>query len=226
MKDGFISLCEVTKTFGSGSMKVEALHGVSTNLSRGERVALLGKSGSGKSTLLHLIGGLDWPTSGSLHVGGQNLSDLNSNRLADYRLATVGMVFQSFNLVSTRTALENVELPLIFAGQPAAARRRNCIKALETVGLANRLGHRPSKLSGGELQLVALARAIVNRPRILLADEPTGNLDSITAKEIVQLLESYLNENDATLLLVTHDDDLAHRLASRILRIHDGRLEN
>src|SRR5262245_44762142 len=152
---------------------------------RGEKVALLGKSGSGKSTLLNLLGGLDRPTTGSVEVAGENLARMTSNQLARHRLSTVGMIFQSFNRIPSPAALETVELPMLFAGRPPGERRAAAQRALEAVGLGERLGHRPSQLSGGEHQRVAIARALVNEPRILLADEPTGNLDSVTAGGIM-----------------------------------------
>jgi ABC-type lipoprotein export system ATPase subunit len=193
-------------------------------IQEGERVALLGKSGSGKSTLLNLIGGLDRPTAGSIEVGGRDLQTLPSKHLARHRLQTVGMVFQSFNLIPSRTALENVALPLIFAGVVPARRRELASHALERVGLRERLNHRPAELSGGEQQRVAIARALINEPDILLADEPTGNLDSRTASEILRLLADHLRSRGTTLVMVTHDEDLARRATDRVLRLHDGQL--
>jgi predicted ABC-type transport system involved in lysophospholipase L1 biosynthesis ATPase subunit len=181
---------------------------------------LLGKSGSGKSTLLNLLGGLDRPTSGSLEIAGRDLAKLRSRELARHRLTTVGMIFQSFNLVPWRTALENVALPLVFAGWSARARRHAAQQALEAVGLGSRLQHRPTELSGGEQQRVAIARALVNRPAIVLADEPTGNLDSATAEQVVALLTEHTH--GATVILVSHDEELARRCTHRILRLQDG----
>ena len=225
MNDGpLIRLTNVTKSYGAGSSQVHALRGIAVEIAPGERVALLGKSGSGKSTLLNLIGGLDKPTSGKIDVAGQNLGSMTSSQLARYRLTMVGMIFQSFNLVATRTALQNVELPMIFAGQAPAARWAAGQGALHAVGLSERLHHRPNELSGGEHQRVAIARALVNNPRILLADEPTGNLDTDTSNEIIAILENHLNTHGTTLILVTHDEDLARRCAPRILRLQDGRL--
>jgi predicted ABC-type transport system involved in lysophospholipase L1 biosynthesis ATPase subunit len=188
----------------------------------GERVAILGKSGSGKSTLLNILAGLDRPTAGVVEIGGQDLGRLNPNQLAGFRQSTVGMIFQSFNLVATRNALQNVELPLIFRGLPRNQRRDRAVQALEAVGLGHRLHHRPTELSGGEAQRVAFARALVNRPRLLLADEPTGNLDSATAGEVLDLLASHLSANGTTLLLVTHDAELARRAAQRTVWMADG----
>jgi ABC-type lipoprotein export system ATPase subunit len=219
-----IKLIDVAKSFGMPSSRVHALRGVSFGIAQGERVALLGKSGSGKSTLLNLIGGLDRPTSGRIIVGEHDLATLTSNQLARFRSTTVGMVFQSFNLIASRTALQNVTLPMIFTGTTSQVRQRAGENALESVGLGQRLLHRPDELSGGEHQRVAIARALVNNPRILLADEPTGNLDTATANEIVAILENHLNQHGTTLILVTHDEDLAQRCATRILRLQDGLL--
>jgi predicted ABC-type transport system involved in lysophospholipase L1 biosynthesis ATPase subunit len=215
---------ELTRTYGRASTVVHALRGVSFELRRGERVALLGKSGSGKSTLLNLLGGLDRPSSGRVEVAGRDLGRLSSGQLAQHRQSGVGMIFQSFNLIRDRTALQNVELPLVFAGRPPGARRAAARRALEDVGLGARLHHRPAELSGGEMQRVAIARALVNSPAVLLADEPTGNLDSATAEEVVGLLTAFVRSGDSTLLLVTHDEELARRCTERVLRLHDGRL--
>src|SRR5262245_59173944 len=191
---------------------------------RSERVALLGKSGSGKSTLLNLLGGLDRPTSGGVEVDGRDLARLSPRELADYRLRTVGIIFQSFNLVASRTALQNVELPLVFAGLPARARRDKAAAALVAVGLGERLDHRPAELSGGEGQRVAIARALVNEPSVVLADEPTGNLDSATAAGIMELLLGHVAARAATLVLVTHDEELARRGADRVVWMRDGQV--
>jgi predicted ABC-type transport system involved in lysophospholipase L1 biosynthesis ATPase subunit len=214
----------VVKTYWRSVSPVKALRGVSLQIRRGERVALLGKSGSGKSTLLNLLGGLDRPTAGSIEVAGRDLARLGARELARHRLATVGMIFQSFNLIPSRTALENVALPLLFAGRPRRERARTARRALEAVGLGERLGHRPAELSGGEQQRVAVARALVNDPAILLADEPTGNLDSVTAGEIIDLLSAHIRAHGTTLVLVTHDEELARRCTARVLRLQDGRL--
>ena len=222
-----VRLCDVTKewTFGK-SVRVCALRGVSLEVCRGEKVALLGKSGSGKSTLLHLLGGLDRPTSGHIEVEEYDLARLSSKRLAGYRLRTVGMIFQSFHLVPSRSARGNVELPLVFGGVRARERRRVAEQALEAVGLAQRLDHLPSELSGGEQQRVAIARALVNSPRLLLADEPTGNLDSDNAAAIMEILEAHVRDRGATLVLVTHDEDLARRHADRVVRMKDGQIQD
>jgi len=215
---------DLAKVFGSPSAPVAALRGVSLAVPTGQRVALLGKSGSGKSTLLNLIGGLDRPTSGSIRVAGKDLARLTANGLAQFRLATVGMIFQAYNLIPTRTAIENVELPMILAGRSPPERRHAARQALEAVGLGQRILHRPVELSGGEHQRVAIARALVNRPAILLADEPTGNLDSVTAGEVMQLLLDHVQRDGTTLLLVTHDEELARQSAERIIHMRDGQI--
>jgi predicted ABC-type transport system involved in lysophospholipase L1 biosynthesis ATPase subunit len=218
-----IAAREVTRTYAAAT-PVAALRGVSLEVQAGERLALLGKSGSGKSTLLNLLGGLDVPTSGSIEVFGRDLARMSRNQLAQHRLETVGMIFQAFNLVPSRTALQNVELPLLFAGRSPAERRQAAQEALTSVGLEQRLHHLPSRLSGGEQQRVAIARALVNGPAILLADEPTGNLDSATAAEVIDILLHHVHERRMTLLLVTHDEELARRCAERIVWLHDGTL--
>jgi predicted ABC-type transport system involved in lysophospholipase L1 biosynthesis ATPase subunit len=203
---------------------VNALRGIDFEVRRGERVALLGKSGSGKSTLLNVVGGLDRATSGLVEVAGRDLGRLSADQLARHRLTTVGMVFQSFNLIASRTLLQNVELPLVFAGQRPQDRRAAARQALGAVGLGERVGHRPAELSGGEHQRAAIARALVARPEILLADEPTGNLDSDTSDDIIALLLNHLDAYGTTLVLVTHDEELAERCTGRIIRLRDGRL--
>jgi ABC-type lipoprotein export system ATPase subunit len=214
----------VAKSYGSPRSEVTALSGVSIEIRRGERVALLGKSGSGKSTLLNLIGGLDRPSSGRIEAGGKDLAAMSGDELASYRLSTVGMIFQAYNLIVSRTALENVELPMILAGRDKKDRRRTATEALEAVGLGQRLGHRPYELSGGEHQRVAIARALVNRPEILLADEPTGNLDSVTSGEIVAVLLDEISRAGTTLIMVTHDEELARIAAEKIVFLKDGRI--
>jgi predicted ABC-type transport system involved in lysophospholipase L1 biosynthesis ATPase subunit len=216
---------DLAKRYGTAAAPVYALRGVSLDVFPGERVALLGKSGSGKSTLLNLIGGIDRPTSGSLGVAGRDLGRLSGRELARFRSAAVGMIFQSFNLIPSRTALENVELPMVFAGRAPRERRAEARRALEAVGLGERLHHHPPQLSGGEAQRVAVARALVNRPQILLADEPTGNLDSATAREVVDLLTGHVRSRGTTLLLVTHDEELARSCTDRVIRLKDGRLD-
>jgi predicted ABC-type transport system involved in lysophospholipase L1 biosynthesis ATPase subunit len=221
-----VELDRVSKAYGTAAAPVHALRDVTLSIDRGERVALLGKSGSGKSTLLQLLGGLDRPTAGRIAIAGHDLASLPANGLAAYRQSTVGMIFQAFHLVASRTAEENVELPLIFAGRPRREGRAAARTALEAVGLGHRLTHRPAELSGGERQRVAVARALVNRPAVLLADEPTGNLDTATAAEVMELVLDRVRATGMTLVLVTHDEDLARRAADRVIHLADGLLSN
>jgi putative ABC transport system ATP-binding protein len=188
----------------------------------GERVAILGKSGSGKSTLLHLIGGLDVPTSGTVTVAGRNLGQLSRNERAEFRLTTVGIIFQAFHLIPNRSAVENVELPMTFAARSKRERQRQAIAVLDTVGLGHRLKHRPAELSGGERQRVAIARALVNQPQLLLADEPTGNLDSATGTGVLDEILQQVKSRGMALVLVTHDEELAKRSSDRVLHMQDG----
>jgi len=210
--------------FRMGESLIPAVDQLSLQIRSAEFVALLGASGSGKSTLLNLIAGLDRPTSGSVVVEGKDLARLARNDLAKYRLRTVGMVFQSFNLIPSMTLLENVELPLRFAEVDRAERRDLCQKALERVGLGARFDHRPSELSGGEQQRAALARALINHPQLLLADEPTGNLDSQTGAEIMNLLEECNQSLGMTVIMVTHERSLAERYSERLIFLADGKL--
>jgi predicted ABC-type transport system involved in lysophospholipase L1 biosynthesis ATPase subunit len=225
MADPLIAAAGLTKTYGSGPTAVTALTGVDLEVAAGERVAVVGKSGSGKSTLMNLLGGLDVPTAGTLRVAGRDLAALSRRQLADYRLTSVGFVFQSFHLLPNKTALENVELPLLLAGRPPAERRARARELLEAVEMGHRTGHLPPQLSGGEKQRVAVARALVNRPRLVLADEPTGNLDSASAASVMALLLAQVRDRGVTLVLVTHDEDLAARSADRAIRMRDGRIE-
>jgi len=207
-----------------GQSTIRAVDGVSLSIKKGEFAALLGASGSGKSTLLNLIAGLDRASSGSIAVEGQNLAQMSPALLAQYRRHTVGMVFQSFNLVATMNLAENVELPMRFAEVERGERSARVREALSRVGLGARMEHRPSEMSGGEQQRAALARALVNRPKLLLADEPTGNLDSKTGTEIMNLIRE-LNQNmGMTVVMVTHERDLAERYASRLIFLGDGKL--
>jgi predicted ABC-type transport system involved in lysophospholipase L1 biosynthesis ATPase subunit len=215
---------DLSKLYGRANSPVFALKSVSLAIGKGERLALLGKSGSGKSTLLNLLGGLDRPSSGNLRVGGEDLGSLSNSQLARFRSAAVGMIFQSFNLIPSRTALQNVELPMVFTGRPPLERRDEAARALKAVGLGQRMHHRPAELSGGENQRVAIARALVNQPSILLADEPTGNLDSATANEVMGLILENVGRRGATLVLVTHDEELAASCANRVIRLKDGEL--
>jgi predicted ABC-type transport system involved in lysophospholipase L1 biosynthesis ATPase subunit len=219
-----IRAVEVRKVYGTKDAQVEALREISIEIAGGERVALLGKSGSGKSTLLNLLGGLDRPSSGRLRVGGRDLDQLSGREMARFRSSTVGIIFQSFNLIASRSAVENVELPMVFAGRSPRDRLNAARGALEAVGLGARLHHRPDELSGGESQRVAVARALVNRPRVVLADEPTGNLDSQTARQVMALILDHVREHDATLVLVTHDEELAASCTDRVVRLVDGRI--
>jgi putative ABC transport system ATP-binding protein len=207
-----------------GSATIRAVDGITLEIRAGEFVALLGASGSGKSSLLNLIAGLDSPTSGSVRSGDQDLAQLSREALAKYRRHTVGMVFQSFNLIPSMTVLENVELPLRFAEVERAKRGGMAARALERVGLSGRLRHRPIELSGGEQQRVALARALVNQPKILLADEPTGNLDSRTGTEVMQLIRTLNESLQMTVVLVTHETALAEKYAGRLMSLADGKL--
>lgn len=221
-----IRAADLTKSYGVASAPVTALRGATFEIQRGERVALLGKSGSGKSTLMNLLGGLDHPTSGRLEVAGSDLGRLNGKQLARFRSTTVGMIFQSFNLIPSRTAFENVELPMIFSGFSPRQRRIEAKKALEAVGLGSRLRHRPAQMSGGENQRVAVARSLVNRPQIILADEPTGNLDSATAREVMDLILRHVQSHGSTLVLVTHDEELARTSTDRVIRMRDGQIQS
>lgn len=208
-----------------GREMVRALDDVSVEIRRGEFAAILGTSGSGKSTLLNLFGGLDRPSSGEILFAGQSLTPLSSREMSQYRLHRVGMIFQSFNLIPTMTALQNVTLALAFAGMNREQRRRQAAALLERVGLSARAGHRPSELSGGEQQRVSIARALANEPEVLLADEPTGNLDSARAIEVMQLLNEMRQHDGKTIVMVTHDQELARNFANHILRLKDGRVE-
>lgn len=207
-----------------GQSVIRAVDGVSLSVRKGEFAALLGASGSGKSTLMNLIAGLDHPTSGKIVVEGQNLATLTPEQLAQYRRHSVGMVFQSFNLVPTMTLIENVELPMRFAEVERSERDARVQEALRAVGLSGRLEHRPSEMSGGEQQRAALARALVNRPKLLLADEPTGNLDSKTGTEILDLIRSLNQSLGMTVIMVTHERALAERYADRMIFLGDGKL--
>jgi putative ABC transport system ATP-binding protein len=207
-----------------GEALIRAVDGISLQIRAGEFVALLGQSGSGKSSLLNLIAGLDRPTSGSVTIQGNDLARLSRQDLAKYRLRTVGMVFQSFNLIPSMTLLENVELPLRFAEVDRAKREALCRNALDRVGLTTRLRHRPTELSGGEQQRAALARALINQPQLLLADEPTGNLDSHTGTEIMDLIREFNQSLGMTVVMVTHERALAERYAKRMMFLADGQL--
>jgi len=214
----------LSKTYLVGGVRVAALEDITLAVGEGRFVAVIGASGSGKSTLLNLLGGLDTPTAGTIEVDGSLISSMDREALARYRRLGAGMIFQSFNLVPSRTALENVELPLIFANVDRAERKRRAAELISRVGLTARARHRPSELSGGEQQRVAVARALANGPRLLLADEPTGNLDSRTSREIVGLLAELNRVRNLTVVMVTHEEGLAREFAHDIVRLRDGRV--
>lgn len=215
-----IRLQNISRRYQMGTETIHALRDVSLEIQRGEYVAIMGPSGSGKSTLMNVLGCLDSPTSGRYELNDTDVSEMDDNELAEVRNREIGFVFQTFNLLPRSDALHNVELPLIYAGLPSEARRQTALTALQQVGLGDRVHHRPNELSGGQRQRVAVARALVNQPSILLADEPTGNLDSKTGEEIMALFEE-LAQKGNTIILVTHEEDIA-RQARRILRIRDG----
>jgi len=214
---------DVTRVYQMGTNLVTALDHVNISLDQGEFVAIQGTSGSGKSTLLNLLGGLDRPTSGEVLFDAKPLGPLTKKQMARYRRHSVGMIFQNFNLITTMTASENVRLALAFGGVRGLERRQRAASLLERVGLADRMEHRPAELSGGEQQRVAIARALANSPRILLADEPTGNLDSTRARELLALLREMVDREGLTVLLVTHDHELASSFADRIIMMKDGK---
>lgn len=219
-----IRLTDIVKNYKVGSQIVRALRSVSLQIDEGEYVAIMGASGSGKSTLMNVIGCLDTPTSGQYVLNGKNVSRLSDDELAEIRNAEIGFIFQTFNLLPRSNALENVMLPLVYAGIKKQERQERAEKMLDNVGLADRVEHKPNELSGGQRQRVAVARALINEPAILLADEPTGNLDSKTSEEIMQLF-SEIHKQGNTLLVVTHEEDIA-RHAHRIIRLKDGQVES
>jgi putative ABC transport system ATP-binding protein len=219
-----IAIENVTKLYQMGDETIHALRGVSLDIRRNEYLAVMGPSGSGKSTMMNMLGCLDTPTSGRYEFNGSDVKSMTDDELADIRNREIGFVFQTFNLLPRSDALRNVELPLIYGGVPPQERHARARKALEDVGLAERIHHRPNELSGGQRQRVAIARALVNRPSIILADEPTGNLDSKTGIEILALFEE-LYEKGNTIIVVTHEESVA-RHARRIIRLHDGLIES
>ncbi|MDQ3193009.1 MAG: ABC transporter ATP-binding protein [Bacteroidota bacterium] len=219
-----IQLQEINRTYKVGSEIVQALGSVSIDISKNEYVALMGPSGSGKSTLMNILGCLDTPSKGRYLLSNHDVSRMNDNELAEIRNKEIGFVFQTFNLLPRSTALENVALPLIYAGWSKAKREQRALEVLDQVGLGNRVHHRPNELSGGQRQRVAVARALVNNPSIILADEPTGNLDSKTSYEIMALFEQ-IHKNGNTIILVTHEEDIAMH-AHRIIRLRDGHVES
>ncbi len=219
-----IELVDVTKVYTTGDVQVRALQGVSLTIREGEFVAVMGSSGSGKSTLMNILGCLDRPTAGTYLLAGREVSRMNKNELADVRNQVLGFVFQNFNLLSRTSALENVELPLVYAGIGSKERHRRATESLTRVGLEKRLDHNPNQLSGGQQQRVAIARALVSRPRVILADEPTGNLDSRTSIEVMALFQE-LGKTGITVALVTHEPDIAE-YASRVIVVKDGFIQS
>ncbi len=213
---------ELWKTYVMGAEEVHALRGVSFQIRRGEYVAIMGPSGSGKSTMMNLIGCLDTPTKGKYYLNNRLVSEMNDDELAHIRNKEIGFVFQTFNLLARATALHNVELPLIYNGTPSHERKERAMKALQAIDLGERMYHKPNELSGGQRQRVAVARALVNNPSIILADEPTGNLDSATSNEIMALLDDLYKKGN-TIILVTHESDIALH-AYRVIRLHDGKI--
>jgi ABC-type lipoprotein export system ATPase subunit len=221
-----IQLSGICKVYDLGEVKVEALRGVSLNIEPGEYLALVGPSGSGKSTLMNILGCLDRPTAGSYLLAGEEVANLSSDGRALVRNRRIGFVFQNFNLLSRTSAVENVELPLLYVrGMSAGQRRRRAVELLQRVGLGERLDHHPSQLSGGQQQRVAIARSLANSPAILMCDEPTGNLDTKTSKEVIRLFRQLNEENRITVILVTHDPDVAHT-ARRIVVLRDGLIQH
>jgi putative ABC transport system ATP-binding protein len=224
MTSGVVEAHDLTKIYKMGELEVRALNGLSMRIDRGETVAIMGPSGSGKSTLMNILGCLDQPTTGKYLLDGESVGQMNDNSLAEVRNRKVGFIFQSFNLLPRQTAMSNVEMPMRYAGLGAGERRKRARAALEAVGLGDRLDHRPNELSGGQQQRVAIARALVNNPAIIMADEPTGNLDSKSGKEIMELLLTLNRERGVTLIIVTHDPEVG-RQAGRTIHIRDGVVE-
>ncbi|MBA7560914.1 ABC transporter ATP-binding protein [Candidatus Atribacteria bacterium 1244-E10-H5-B2] len=218
-----LEIKKIKKIYQMGKVKVEALRGVSFYIDKGEFVAIMGPSGSGKSTLMHIIGCLDQPTEGSFVIGGKDVSKLNDDRLAEIRNKSIGFVFQQYNLLSRTSILHNVEIPLIYAGLKSKQRRKLAMQALESVGLGDRVKHKPNEISGGEKQRAAIARALINDPLIILADEPTGNLDTKTGEEIMKIFYK-LHQQGNTVIMVTHEAEVA-RHARRIIHLRDGLIE-
>jgi putative ABC transport system ATP-binding protein len=219
-----LNMAGVRKTYSTGAVEVEALRGINLKVSAGDYVAIMGPSGSGKSTLMHIIGCLDVPSAGRYELDGTDVSSMTEKDLAEVRNRKIGFVFQSFNLLASLTALRNVELPLVYAGVPASERRERAMAALEKVGLAERVQHRPGELSGGQQQRVSVARALVTNPALILADEPTGNLDSHSTAEILDLFEE-LNVSGRTIVMITHEADVASH-AKTAVHIYDGLLRD
>jgi putative ABC transport system ATP-binding protein len=225
MSEQLIKIENIFKTYHMGDVEVRALRGVSLEIAAGELVAIMGPSGSGKSTLMNIVGCLDQPTAGRYWLDGTDVSKLNDNHLAEIRNRKIGFVFQTFNLLPRTTAFQNVTLPLIYAGMGARERRERSRQAQEAVGLGDRLDHRPNELSGGQQQRVAIARALVSEPAIILADEPTGNLDTTSGAEIMSIFRQLNRERGITVVFVTHDPEIAEQ-TRRIIRIRDGTIES
>jgi putative ABC transport system ATP-binding protein len=224
MAQNVIDIQKIGKTYRIGTQEVNALLSVDLQIYKGEYVALMGPSGSGKSTLMNILGCLDTPSRGSYKLNGTDVSNMTDNELAEIRNKEIGFIFQTFNLLARNTSLDNVALPLVYAGVSKKERSENAAKALVSVGLGDRMEHKPNELSGGQRQRVAIARALVNQPAIILADEPTGNLDTKTSHEIMDLLEE-IHQKGNTVIIVTHEEDIAKR-AKRIVRLRDGVIES
>lgn len=220
MSDNVIEIRNIVRDFKLGQETVHVLKGIDLDIKKGEYVAIMGSSGSGKSTLMNILGCLDTPTSGSYNLNDKDVSQMSDDELADIRNTEIGFVFQTFNLLPRTTALENVALPMIYAGASKKERQERASKVLADVGLADRMDHKPNQLSGGQRQRVAVGRALVNKPSIILADEPTGNLDSTTSMEIMELFDA-IHANGNTVIMVTHEEDIAAH-AKRIIKLHDG----
>lgn len=223
MTSSVIEIKDITKVYQMGQVEVHALRGVSLNVEKGEIMSIMGPSGSGKSTMMNILGCLDQPTAGSYFLAGEDVSRLNDNQLAEIRNHEIGFVFQTFNLLARTSAFDNVMLPLIYAGLGRAERRDRARRALEAVGLTDRMRHTPTELSGGQQQRVAIARSLVNDPSIILADEPTGNLDSKSGAEVMAVLQRLNREHGITVILVTHDPNIAQH-SRRIVHLYDGRI--
>ena len=219
----FLSLTNIKKSFGQGDSRVEVLKGIDLLIKKGEFCVLLGPSGSGKSTLMNMLGCLDTPTSGKYVLDGQDVASMTDNQLADVRNKEIGFIFQGFNLISNLDAVENVELPLVYRGVSKNERKQLAMEALKSVGLEDRMKHKPNEMSGGQQQRVAVARAVAAKPPIILADEPTGNLDTKSTQEIMEILKE-LHRSGRTVIIITHDEEIASQ-AHRVIRILDGRIE-
>ena len=222
MEETLIELKDIYKSYEMGDEEVRANDGISLSIEKGEMTAIVGKSGSGKSTLMNIIGALDVPTSGTYHLEGENVGEMTDNQLADIRNRLIGFIFQQYNLLTRSTLLENVELPLIYAGIDGEERRERAMASLKRVGLADKYKNLPGQLSGGQQQRVSIARALAGNPSLILADEPTGALDSRTSREVLDFLKQ-LNEEGNTIVMITHDNSIALE-AKRVIRIHDGRI--